>query len=199
MVKVISFQFSNLVTKMILPRIVLFLGFLVPIFAHNPCISRVTESGSVCVCNSTYCDTIPVEEQLQPGDYQLYTTSKANLGFWTVKGHFSNTTKDSDVTVIVENVTTVYQTVLGFGGAFTDAAGINLLRLSEPAQERLIEAYFGEEGLQYSLGRVPIGGTDFSTKPYTYCDEEDASLDKFALQQEDFLYKVPQNLATKLV
>lgn len=168
----------------------IFLVLLVPISSHNPCISRSTDSGSVCVCNSTYCDSIPVEESLQPGYYQLYTTSKANLGFWSVTGRFSNTIKDSDVTVLVQNVTTIYQTILGFGGAFTDAAGINLLRLSESAQKRLIEAYFGEEGLEYSLGRVPIGGTDFSTKPYTYCDEEDSSLDKFALQQEDFLYKV---------
>lgn len=46
------------------------------------------------------------------------------------------------------------------------------------------------------MGRVPIGGTDFSTRPYTYDDDvgdfggADANLTKFALQSEDFKFKV---------
>jgi hypothetical protein len=40
------------------------------------------------------------------------------------------------------------------------------------------------------MGRVPIGGADFSIRPYTYCDQEDESLESFALQLEDLNYKV---------
>lgn len=44
------------------------------------------------------------------------------------------------------------------------------------------------------MGRVPIGGTDFSTRPYTYDDlkpgETDPTLAKFALAPEDLNYKV---------
>lgn len=41
------------------------------------------------------------------------------------------------------------------------------------------------------MGRVPIGGTDFSTKYYSYDDgEPDPSLKKFALDSADFDYKV---------
>lgn len=44
------------------------------------------------------------------------------------------------------------------------------------------------------MGRVPIGGTDFSTRPYTYDDDVDSGVDanltKFALQPEDFKFKV---------
>lgn len=46
------------------------------------------------------------------------------------------------------------------------------------------------------MGRVPIGGTDFSTRPYTYDDDVanlgglDANLTNFALQPEDFKFKV---------
>ena len=32
-----------------------------------------------------------------------------------------------------------YQKVIGFGGAFTDATGINIASLSKPAQENLIK------------------------------------------------------------
>ena len=38
------------------------------------------------------------------------------------------------------------QTIIGFGGAFTDAAGINIAKLSSGAQQNLISAYFGPEG-----------------------------------------------------
>lgn len=34
---------------------------------------------------------------------------------------------------------TTYQNALGFGGAFTDAAGINIARLSPSAQELLLK------------------------------------------------------------
>lgn len=34
-----------------------------------------------------------------------------------------------------------YQTIYGFGGAFTDAAGINIFNLSTKAQEKLIKYY----------------------------------------------------------
>ena len=31
-----------------------------------------------------------------------------------------------------------YQSIIGFGGAFTDSAGINLAKLSRPAQDLLL-------------------------------------------------------------
>lgn len=39
-----------------------------------------------------------------------------------------------------------YQKIIGFGGAFTDAAGINMNALSEKAHDALLEAYFGPKG-----------------------------------------------------
>ena len=41
------------------------------------------------------------------------------------------------------------QTIIGFGGAFTDAAGINIAKLSSGAQKNLISSYFGPEGEVY--------------------------------------------------
>ena len=52
--------------------------------------------------------------------------------------------------------------------------------------------YFGRNGSRYSLGRIPIGGTDFSTRPYTYDDSpSDVSLRYFSLAPEDYKYKIP--------
>ena len=50
-----------------------------------------------------------------------------------------------------------YQKIIGFGGAFTDAAGINIAKLPQALQTRLIKDYFANDGIEYSLGRVPIG------------------------------------------
>lgn len=85
-----------------------------------------------------------------------------------------------------------FQTLLGFGGAFTDAAGLNLKNLGEKLARNAIRDYFGPSGLRYSMGRVPIGGSDFSTRAYTYDDgeEEDLELVNWKLQPEDVQYKV---------
>ncbi|KAK8404906.1 hypothetical protein O3P69_001481 [Scylla paramamosain] len=56
-------------------------------------------------------------------------------------------------------------------------------------------AYYSPEGLEYTMGRVPVGGTDFSTHPYTYDDlppgQTDPLLTKFALAKEDLKVKIP--------
>lgn len=53
-------------------------------------------------------------------------------------------------------------------------------------------AYYGSNGSRYSLGRIPIAGTDFSTRPYTYDDVAgDVSLQNFSLTEEDYDYKIP--------
>ncbi|XP_076257707.1 lysosomal acid glucosylceramidase-like [Rhynchophorus ferrugineus] len=159
---------------------------------YIPCASREVEYGYVCVCNSTYCDTVPQIEPLSTGQYQIYTTSKNNLGFSSSVGAFSSSSNSTaSVQITVANLSDTHQTIIGFGGAFSDSTGINVLSLSEEAQQLLLESYFGEEGLEYTLGRVPIGGTDFSTKAYTYCDGEDLTLEEFTLADEDYSYKLP--------
>ncbi|XP_045533938.1 lysosomal acid glucosylceramidase-like [Papilio machaon] len=85
------------------------------------------------------------------------------------------------------------QTIEGFGGSVTDAAGINWRKLSAAAQKQLMNTYFGPEGLEYNLIRVPIAGADFSTHPYTYNELpwNDAALTNYSLSREDFDYKIP--------
>ena len=53
-------------------------------------------------------------------------------------------------------------------------------------------SYFATDGIKYNLGRVPIAGTDFSTRTYSYDDiDGDVHLKNFALASEDFNYKIP--------
>lgn len=62
------------------------------------------------------------------------------------------------------------QTILGFGGAFTEACAYNLFSLSEARQKELIDAYFGPNGNGYTVGRFHINSCDFSLGSYSFDD-----------------------------
>ena len=74
-----------------------------------------------------------------------------------------------------------YQTIIGFGGAFTDAATYNIAQFSDDDQKSIIDMYFGSEGIGYTLGRVPINSCDFSLKSYNF----DNVPDDFTLEHFD--------------
>jgi O-glycosyl hydrolase len=59
-------------------------------------------------------------------------------------------------------------TILGFGGAFTEATTLNFQRLSYVGQQTVLELLFGISGLGYSMGRIPIHSCDFSIQSYTF-------------------------------
>lgn len=63
--------------------------------------------------------------------------------------------------------------IMGFGAAFTEAASLNYQTLNENGKQKLIDLFFGKEGLGYSLGRVHINSCDFSTKPYAFDTVDD--------------------------
>lgn len=93
---------------------------------------------------------------------------------------------------LVVNDRKLYQTIKGFGGAFTDAVGVNLLSLSPAMRETMLRQYFSPDGLGYTIGRVPIASCDFSTHEYSYDDVAgDLAMDHFNLTTEDFVYKIP--------
>ncbi|KAJ8979724.1 hypothetical protein NQ317_006360 [Molorchus minor] len=165
--------------KRMIVRIIFLIAF-VHIIRSDDCIARTYTTGTVCVCNSSYCDTIP-DLNVSVGTFQIYSTSKSRLGFYSDTGSFENESLEDIITITI-NRTNQYQSIIGFGGAFTDAAGINIKSLSAEAQEKLLEIYV----------RVPIGGTDFSTRGYSYADQEnDTVLEYFELQPEDINYKIP--------
>ena len=76
---------------------------------------------------------------------------------------------------------------LGFGGAFTQAAGSQFALLTPALQAELIRAYFHPtEGHGYNIGRVPINSCDYSQFSYSYDDTPD----DFNLTHFDYTAKV---------
>ena len=85
-----------------------------------------------------------------------------------------------------------HQKLLGFGGSITDITGFEIGRMPLELQRRLIKDYYGPDGHEYRFTRITIGGSDYSTRLYSLDDHpKDESLSTFALQNEDFVYKMP--------
>ncbi|RWS18502.1 glucosylceramidase-like protein, partial [Leptotrombidium deliense] len=137
--------------------------------------------------------------KLQKGFITIVETTKQGKRFSTSTVAFQNKSNFDkhgleryvDITINREKE---YQTIIGFGGAFTDAATINIKSLPEHLSQRLVKDYFAEDGLEYNIGRIPIGGSDFSTRMYTYDDISngtDFELKHFKLAEEDIKFKIP--------
>lgn len=148
----------------------------------------------VCVCDESHCDSFPPLNLDEEKGVHVIESNKEGKRFHHSVVNFTQDVQSSSSIEITVNVGEVYQTIEGFGGAFTDAAGITTFSLPQKASQALIDSYFSPNGLDYSIGRVPIGGTDFSTRKYTYDDTnngtEDFNLDLFSLQEEDLKFKV---------
>ncbi|XP_037073434.1 lysosomal acid glucosylceramidase-like [Pollicipes pollicipes] len=142
---------------------------------YRPCEPlKFNHDSVVCACNATYCDNLPPLPAPAAGTAVVVTSSRAGARFQRVSAAAAR------------------QQVLGFGGAFTDAAGVNLAQLPAAARARLIGSYYGADGIGYSVARVPMAGCDFSTRPYTYDDVPgDTALANFSLTREDTEYKLP--------
>ena len=104
----------------------------------------------------------------------------------TVQWQTSELAVEQRESTITVNPRDRYQTMIGFGGAFTEASAFTLSRIPAENRAQVIQAYYSRtDGLGYSIGRIPIHSCDFSLGNYTYVDENDASLSSFSLDHED--------------
>ena len=102
---------------------------------------------------------------------KLITTSREG-GKWQEREFVFAGGIKSGIPLVIVDETKTYQTHMGFGAAFTEAAALTL-REAGAKREEVIRACFGKEGLRYRLGRVPIHSCDFSTGLWTYAREND--------------------------
>lgn len=156
--------------------------------AQKPCQLRQYANGYVCVCNETYCDTMEVEKPQRFGDFRLISSTKAGKRFEVSKGKFKpkplepnvirvkrnadgtdiegNENQDdkswlSSITLTV-NQDKQYQSIVGFGGAFTGTVSHLLDLMPESLRHALYRNYFStDEGIGYTMMRIPIGGNPF--------------------------------------
>ncbi|XP_019534823.3 lysosomal acid glucosylceramidase [Aedes albopictus] len=167
--------------------------------AGLPCALRQYPTGSVCVCNVTYCDTLEFEDPSQPGEFVLVTSSKNGTRFGQSRGRF---VRADNVTFLPEvgllprlrvarstrpvsievNREKKFQKIVGFGGAFTGAVSYNLGLLKPELRKSMYRSYYSKKvGIGYNMMRIPIGGCDFDLKPWAYNESpmDDKALGNF--------------------
>jgi len=99
-------------------------------------------------------------------------------------------TSEGEVYVFVDPRRT-FQTMIGIGGALTDAAAETFAKLPAERQTEVLDAYYSRDrGIGYTLGRTNINSCDFSSASYTYVTEGDTNLSSFSIAP-DLKYKIP--------
>ena len=84
-----------------------------------------------------------------------------------------------------------FQTMVGFGGAVTDAAAETFARLPQQKKAEIIRAYYDSvNGLGYNIVRTNMNSCDFSSDSYTYVKDNDQSLSTFNIDH-DKKYRIP--------
>ena len=78
----------------------------------------------------------------------------------------------------------IRQSILGFGGAFTEASASVYDQLDAGKKSEIIQAYFGDNGNQYNMGRTHINSCDFSLGNYALCEKEDRKLTDFSIERD---------------
>lgn len=111
---------------------------------------------------------------------EIYETSAS--GHQLTKIEELSTNESSSV--ITLNPKETYQTITGFGGAFTESSASLLNKLSKANREKVINAYFSEEGANYSLTRTHMNSCDFSLSQYSYAPTDDKELKDFSVKED---------------
>ncbi|MFP9098726.1 glycoside hydrolase family 30 protein [Flavobacterium sp. RHBU_24] len=97
---------------------------------------------------------------------------------------------ETEVSVFISPDIT-FQSIMGIGGAITDASAEVLAKLPADKQKELINAYYDtDKGIGYSIIRTNIHSCDFSSGSYTYVKEGDKTLKSFDISH-DKKYRIP--------
>ena len=97
---------------------------------------------------------------------------------------------ETQVCVFVDP-TVSFQTMVGIGGALTDASAETFAKLPEDSQKEFLTAYYdAEKGIGYNLARTNIASCDFSSDTYAYVEPNDAELKTFSVSHDE-KFKIP--------
>ncbi|WP_201981172.1 glycoside hydrolase family 30 protein [Hymenobacter rubidus] len=97
---------------------------------------------------------------------------------------------ETQVCVFVDPSKT-FQTMLGIGGAITDASAETFAKLPKAQQQEFLKAYYSPtDGIGYTLARTSIASSDFSSGSYDYVADNDAALKTFSVKHDE-QFRIP--------
>ncbi|MFY7651266.1 MAG: glycoside hydrolase family 30 protein, partial [Chitinophagaceae bacterium] len=122
--------------------------------------------------------------QSQPIHAEIFETSEAGNQLTPIQTVRLN--KRNLYAYISLHPATKFQKITGFGGSFTQASASLLNQLSIDNRKKILEAYFSEQGANYSLTRTHINSCDFSTHNYAYnTTPGDTLLKQFDISEDE--------------
>ena len=117
----------------------------------------------------------------------MYSTilSKEGLKKQTYEIGLIPDTKEQEMFVVNLYPQKKYQTIEGFGAALTESAGYTLARMSEENYHKVVESYYGKDGIGYTLGRIHMDSCDFSIDNYcAVSNPDDPEFGDFSLERD---------------
>jgi len=112
---------------------------------------------------------------------EVYETSAAGNKLAKIT-NFKSAEKSS---IIALDPSKTFQTITGFGGAFTESSAYLLNKLSKKNRDTILQAYFSKQGANYSLTRTHMNSCDFSLSQYSYSPvEDDINLEHFTIKDD---------------
>ncbi|MEP3837425.1 MAG: glycoside hydrolase family 30 protein [Algibacter sp.] len=114
-------------------------------------------------------------------NFEVFETSESGNKLTKVSAFKSH---ENSVNITL-NPEETFQTISGFGGAFTESSAYLLNRLSKKNRDTIIQAYFAKDGANYSLTRTHMNSCDFSLTNYSYSPVEgDKNLEHFTIEED---------------
>jgi glucosylceramidase len=129
---------------------------------------------------------IKLQRVTAPGSVQVVQTAQAT-DFLAAKPPLTFAADDgSALAAITVDTANKYQAIIGFGGAFTEAATYNLYKIGAQKRSQILNAYFSPfTGSGYTVCRTNLQSCDFCIAKYSYDSiPGDNNLDYFSIQHE---------------
>lgn len=140
------------------------------------------------------CYNLQAGEPVRPVKAQVFVTSKDTLLRLTpiAEVSFKDFSQPVETQVcIFLDTTRTFQTMVGIGGALTDASAETFAKLPEAARKEFLTAYYdGKKGIGYNFARTNIASCDFSSGTYTYVEKDDSLLKTFSVAHDE-KFRIP--------
>jgi glucosylceramidase len=146
-----------------------------------------------CLPRSSVAQTAPETKDFK--EARVYLTAESSRALLSDRGFraFEPLEQpDENYPTIMIDIDKTFQTIEGFGGAFTDATAINFAKLPKDKQDEFLKACFDPvQGNGYTLCRTTIHSCDYSDEMYTYAEvADDKDLKHFSIEP-DRKYRIP--------
>lgn len=151
----------------------------------------ILPTAAACALGLVYvqgaCAAAPATQDFTGHPVKVYTTSAEGKRLAltdTVAFKHPDELHDAD-TLVVVSPKHRFQSMLGIGGAITDASAEVFGKLGADKKAEFLKAYYDpRQGIGYTLARTTIHSSDFSSASYTYIKEGDKSLSTFSIDHD---------------